>query len=289
MRKKLLVLCSSFLVLMLLMAFTTPEKNHLKTVDEPQQDVLEISPCSIDNKAFKHGEKVTYKLYYNWNFVWLPAGEVVFKVKELENTYHLSAFGRTFKSYEWFYKVRDRYDTYVDKETLLPQTSIRDILEGKYTLYDKTTFEQGSNRAYSLRGKTKATAERKSYPVKGCMHDILSMIYYTRNMELEHLQEGTKIPLKIFMDEETWPLEMTYRGKESNKKVKGLGRFDVIRLSPEVIAGEIFEEGTEMNIWVSDDANKVPLLIESPLSVGSVKAVLQDYKGLRHELASARD
>jgi hypothetical protein len=250
---------------------------------------MQISPCSIQNNAFKHGETVTYKLYYNWNFVWVSAGEVTFNVKELDNTYHLSAYGETYKSYEWFYKVRDRYDTYVDKETLLPKTSIRDILEGKYTLYDKTTFKQGTNKAYSLRGKTRSTAELKSYPVDGCMHDILSMIYYTRNMDLTGLNPGTKIPVKIFMDEETWPLKLTYRGVEKDMKIKGLGRFDAIQLSPEVISGEIFEEGTEMNIWVSNDANRIPLLIESPLSVGSVKAVLKDYKGLRHDLAAERD
>ncbi|HKK80354.1 MAG TPA: DUF3108 domain-containing protein, partial [Phaeodactylibacter sp.] len=258
--------------------------NPWKTTTTPPQHEVEISPCSIQNKAFRHGETITYKLYYNWNFVWLSAGEVTFQVQELDNTYHLSAYGETYKSYEWFYKVRDRYDTYVDKETLLPKTSIRDILEGKYTLYDKTTFDQSENKAYSLRGKTRSSAELKSYPVEGCMHDILSMIYYTRNMDLTKLQPGSKIPLKIFMDEETWPLKLTYRGIDKNMKVKGLGRFDAIQLSPEVIAGDIFDEGTEMNIWVSADANRVPLLIESPLSVGSVKAVLKDYEGLRHEL-----
>lgn len=247
-----------------------------------------MSTCSIQNKAFRHGETVTYKLYYNWNFVWLSAGEVTFKVQELDDTYHLSASGNTYKSYEWFYKVRDRYDTYVDKKTLLPKTSIRDILEGKYTLYDKTTFKQSANKAYSLRGKTRSSAELKSYPVEGCMHDILSMIYYTRNMDLKRLQPGTRIPVKIFMDEETWPLKLAYRGVEKNMKIKGLGRFDAIRLSPEVIVGDIFDESTEMNIWVSNDANRIPLLIESPLSVGSVKAVLKDYKGLRHELTSER-
>ena len=94
------------------------------------------------------------------------------------------------------------------------------------------------------------------------------------------------MPLQIFMDKETWPLTMTYAGKESNVKVKGVGRFNTIRLKPEVIAGEIFEEGTEMNIWVTDDENRLPLLIESPLSVGSVKAVLKDYKNLRHDLSA---
>lgn len=246
------------------------------------------STCAIENQAFKAGETLTYKLYYNWNFVWLSAGEVTFRVKEANNQYHFSAVGSTYKSYEWFYRVNDKYDTYVDKQTLLPKTGIRDIEEGKYRLYDRITFDQENGKAFSLRGKSKATAKLDQYPIENCMHDLLSMMYFARNMDFSRYQPGDKVPVKIFMDQETWPLNIRYRGKEENIKIKGLGEFSTIRISPEVVSGGIFPEGTEVNIWASNDGNQVPLLIESPLSVGSVKAVLKSYKGLRHELVSTK-
>lgn len=209
-----------------------------------------------------------------------------FKVRELEDQYHLSAVGTTYKSYEWFFKVRDYYDSYVDKETLLPEVSIRNVEEGSYRLYDRVTFDQGSGKASSLRGKSKETAEMAHYDIDHCMHDVLSMVYFLRNADIANYKKGDALPLKIFMDKESWPLKMTYAGKEEKVKVKGLGHFNTIRVSPEVVAGDIFEEGTEMNIWVSDDQNRLPLLIESPLSVGSVKAVLKDYKNLRYDLSA---
>nr|MBP6540568.1 DUF3108 domain-containing protein [Saprospiraceae bacterium] len=47
--------------------------------------------------------------------------------------------------------------------------------------------------------------------------------------------------------------------------------------------------GNRMHVWVSNDGNKLPLLIESPLSVGSAKAVLKSYSGLRHPFVLKRN
>jgi hypothetical protein len=241
----------------------------------------------MNNNTFQDGEKLTYKIYYNWNFVWLSAGEVTFKVKEKQGQYHLSAHGATYKSYEWFYKVNDKYDTYIEKETLLPMVSIRDVQEGEYRLYDKITFDQKNHKAYSLRGKTRSAATLDTYDLNGCMHDLLSIIYYSRNLNFNAMSEGAIIPVKIFMDKEEWPLKVRYLGKEKNVKVKGLGKFNAIKFSPEVILGDIFTEDSKMTVWGSDDKNKIPLIIESPISVGSVKVVLKEYNGLRYDLDAA--
>jgi hypothetical protein len=278
----------SFVLVFFLMAFDTPFQGSLETNGNPDAtfDQSQSQQCFIENRAFQVGEEITYKLYYNWNFVWLAAGEVVFNVSELDGKYHISAKGRTYKTYEWFFKVRDHYESYLDKETLLPQTSIRDVHEGGYKLYDKVDFDQEKNLAVSERGKTKHETETKEYSLDGCMHDVLSVVYYTRNLDFERYGEGQEFPVKIFMDKEVWPLNVKYKGKEESKKIKGQGKFKTIKFSPEVIEGEVFKTNTEMNIWVSDDGNRIPLLIESPVSVGSVKAVLKNYKGLKYEMTS---
>ncbi|MEN0005170.1 MAG: DUF3108 domain-containing protein [Bacteroidota bacterium] len=285
MRKKVIKTGFFFAFLTMLMAFSYPIESTLFEPLIPAQ-LIDVEPCYVENNAFQDGEEITYKLYYNWNFIWLAAGEVTFRVEDLGDKLHLSAYGRTYKSYEWFFKVRDNYDTYVDKETLLPIESVRDINEGKYTLYDKVMFEQDQNLAKSLRGRSKETAKLSEYRVDACMHDILSIVYFTRNLNFDGMETGKRIPIKIFMDEEVWPLQVAYKGKHERKKIKGNGRWNTIKFSPEVISGQVFNEGTEMNVWASADENKIPLLIESPVSVGSVKAVLKSYKGLKYEQTS---
>lgn len=282
--KTMLTKSSFILVLVIiLMSFDYPAETNKDTINY-DPNFTGDAQCQIDNNSFQAGEEFIFEIYYNWNFVWLSAGQVVFKVQDEGDQYHLSAHGSTYRNYEWFFKVRDNYDTYINKETLLPEVSIRDILEGKYTLYDKITFDNEKNIASSLRGKTKEEAEVTEYEVESCMHDILSIVYFSRNLDFDNMAEGENFPIKIFVDKETWPLQVKYKGKHKKKKIKGMGKFKAIQFSPEVVSGNVFNEGTEMNVWISDDDNKLPLLIESPVSVGSIKAVLKSYKGLRHDM-----
>ncbi len=236
-------------------------------------------------ESFTAGESITYQIYYNLNFIWVPAGEVVFNVKDEGKCYHLSARGKSYSTYDYFFKVRDNYDTYVDKATMLPIVSIRDVNEGSYRLYDKVVYDQANKKAISLRGETVTGTTKKSFDVKDAIHDVLSIIYYTRNIDYSKTEKGKDIPIKIFLDQEVFPLNVRYTGSE-NKKIKELGNFNTIQLVPQVIKGSVFKENDKMKIWASNDANHIPLLIESPISVGSVKVVLKEYKGLKYALDS---
>ncbi len=271
-----------FLLAFLFTGFTFPVKKQSFAQDQ----FMSFDPCSMPNVTFAGGEEIVYKLYYKMGPMWLAAGEVAFKVHDQGDQYHLAAVGKTYSGYEWFFKVRDYYDTYIDKTTLLPHTSIRDVSEGSYTLYDKVTFDRDNNIATSLRGKTKDKAVFKDYNVDACMHDILSCLYYTRNIDLNYFDQGDSFPINIFMDKKTYNLDVKYLGNEENKKIHGLGRFNVMKFSPELITGEVFKEGDQMKVYVSNDANRIPLMITSPVSVGSVRAVLKSYKGLMYDLES---
>ena len=255
--------------------------------DPPTEDG---GSCGLPNTSWQAGEQLVYKLYYNWNFVWLSAGEVVFDVHDRGDYYHITANGRTYNSYNWFFKVRDRYESYVDKRTLQPIVSIREVHEGGYHRYDSLAFDPAAGTVYSERGKTAdGIYERETYPIESCMHDVLSVLYHARNVDFDDMRRGDRVPVNVFMDKKTYPLKVHYLGEEADKRIKGVGRFNTQYFSPEVVAGDVFNEDTEMKVWVSDDANRIPLLIESPVSVGSVKAVLKSYRNLRHPLRAALD
>ncbi|MCP9237373.1 DUF3108 domain-containing protein [Lewinella sp. JB7] len=278
-----LVLKCTTLLLLLLPGSDVTDIASQSTPSAPASPPL-ADVCSIDNNAFQAGEKIVYKLYYNWNFVWLAAGEVTFKVHDLPDEYRVTVRGRTYPSYEWFYKVTDNYESYLDKETLLPKIHIKDIHEGGYQKYDRTTFYQDEQRIVSYRGKTRDDTKPKYMDVDPCMHDLISIIYFARNLDYKRLRKNDEIPIKIVMDQEMHPLKIRYLGAEKDVKIKGSGRYNTLRFSPQLITGELFKEGDEMKIYVSDDQNRIPLMIESPVTVGSVKAVLKSYNGLRYPM-----
>jgi hypothetical protein len=245
------------------------------------------APCADEiesDYAFKAGEELTYRLFYHWGIVWLPAGEVKFRVNEHQDGWHFEADGYTYGSYEWFYKVRDRYESIVDSSSFLPTWSVRDIEEGGYKLYDELNYDHAAGKVESLRGRTRAQAEKAEYSIEPCVQDILTVMYKMRNTDVTRLTYGDELPVDFFLDKNTYSVNMRYKRDEKRLKIKGLGRFDTYVFSPELIGGDVFQEGTEMDIYVSRDKNKIPLLVESPLKVGSVKAVLKSYSNLKHEL-----
>lgn len=269
---------------LLLMAFATSYSNALYP-----QPVADAS-CRTTNNAFKDGEILTFKIYYNWNFVWLAAGEVTFKVSEEGNQYHYQARGKTYKSYEWFFTVRDEYDSWADKTTLLPNYSERSVNEGDYHIFEKIAFNQSTHKMNVWRADKRGAAETKTeHAVTDCVHDVLSILYNLRNVDFGNQKIGERSPFRVFMDKEEFPLSMRYMGREPRKKVYSIGRYKTLKFQPDVIAGKVFKEDTKMTIWVSDDENRIPLLIESPVSVGSVKMVLKDYWGLKYEFKAKAD
>lgn len=235
--------------------------------------------CGIKNISFRDGEKLFFKVYYNMGALWVGAGEASFSVKK-ENykgreVFHVVGDGRTLKSYEWFYKVRDRYETYIDVKTMLPVKFIRNVNEGGFKIYNNVTFNQEIGQAISTKGV---------YTVPKCIQDVVSAIYYARNIDYNKYKPGDKIPFSMFLDDEVFNLYIRYVGKERIKTK--YGTFNAIKIVPLLIEGTIFKGGEKMMIWVSDDDNHIPLRVDSPILVGSVKVDLIGYEQLRNPLSS---
>jgi Protein of unknown function (DUF3108). len=284
------------LIMIVLTSFSWVSPNQGSSPSHPivqspdNSSALGMGRCYTENKSFQDGEKITYKLYYKLKIIWIPAGEVVFTVKDNhDGTLHLSAKGRTYKSYEWFFKVRNSYECTIDKASLLPNNSLRQIQEGKNRrLYEKVDFDQEGRQAISHLGCSIEKAQKNELVLEDCMHDLLSVLYYTRNINLDEQAIGTKFPIKVFMDQSIHSLDVVYKGKKERKKIKGNGRFNTIHFRPESVPGRLFDKskdkGKKMDIWVSDDQNRLPLMIKTPLAGGQIKAILKRYEGLRHEL-----
>ena len=237
--------------------------------------------CSIKNTAYKEGEVVIFKVFYSTLGAYIGAGEASFTtILERFNgktVYHHVGEGKTYSFFDNFFKVRDRYESYVDTTSLLPIKFVRNIDEGGYKKYENVTFNQSANTAASTNGVFKIT---------DCIQDVMSMVYYARNIDFAKYKAEDKIPFDMFLDDEIFHLYVRYMGKEKIKT--RYGRFNAIKIRPLLIKGTIFEGGEKMTAWISDDPNHVILRVESPISVGSIKVDMMSYKNLRYPLTSFR-
>jgi len=131
----------------------------------------DLSVCDINEKAFTEGEFIKYKLYYNWGIIWLSAGEMTFSVKEDQGQLYLLTEGYTYPSYEWLFEVNNRYESWLDPESLLPLRSVRSIQEGGYSLYDEVEYHRAAGVAVSHRAK------KKGQPLKKIEYEIEYFIF----------------------------------------------------------------------------------------------------------------
>jgi len=234
--------------------------------------------CSIRNTAFKAGESITLKVYYTLG-VYVAAGEATFNTTlETLNgkpVYHIVGEGRTYNFYDNFFKVRDRYESYVDTTTLKPYKFIRNIYEGGYKKYENVSFNHNTNTAVTTNGVFK---------VPECVQDVVSSIFYARNIDFTKYKPGDKIPFSMFLDDEVYNIYIRYMGKETIKTK--YGKFRAIKFKPMLIKGSVFEGGEKMTVWVSDDGNRIPVRIESAITVGSIKVDMSSYRNLRYPLTS---
>ena len=235
--------------------------------------------CGLRNTAFQAGESVTMRVFYSTLGIYVSAGEATFNTS-LERfngkpAYHCVGDGKSYPFFDNFFKVRDRYESYIDTATLLPMKFIRNVDEGGYKIYNNITFNQNAHTAVTTKGIFKTT---------NCIQDVVSAIYYARNINFDKYKPGDKIPFDMFLDDEVYHLYLRYLGRETVKT--RYGKFRAIKFKPLLIKGTIFEGGEKMLAWISDDPNHLLLRVESPITVGSIKIDMFGYKNLRYPLTS---
>lgn len=253
---------------LLLLAFT------IKT-DAPPQDNF----CGIKNVAFQVEEQVTFKVFYAVAGIYVDAGNATFtsRLETINNrpVYHITGEGKTNSSYNLIYKVHDKYETYIDTATMQPLKFVRNVNEGGYKKYQNITFNKTANTAIAQDGVFKVPA---------CVQDVVSAMYYARNIDFSKLRPEDKIPFSMFLDNEVFNMYIRYLGKEEIKT--RYGKFNALKIKPLLLKGQIFDGGEQMTVWVTDDANHIPVRVESPLVVGKVKIDMMSHANLRHPLTS---
>ncbi|NPA35003.1 MAG: DUF3108 domain-containing protein [Chlorobi bacterium] len=244
--------------------------------------------CGIDYVSFKVGEQATFKVYYHWGLLWIPAGEVTFNVRKGEYygipVYHFYGEGRTYKSYEWFYKVRDVYESWVDTATFKPYKFRRDVYEGGYTLLEELEFDYKRNKVWSRRDRQ---PKPEPFDINPCTYDVMTAMYIVRSIDFSDLEPGDSFVVEVFLDKGLYKIPVYFVGREILKTDHG--KFRTIVFEPTLIAGTIFKEGAKMRVWATDDKNHLVLQVASPIIVGEIRAEIKSFKNLKYPLTSRID
>lgn len=228
--------------------------------------------------AFDVGEFIKFRIHYGIVNAGYATLEVKDAVRNNRKVYHAVGRGYTTGMSRFFFKVDDRYESYFDKTTGNPYQFVRKIDEGGYTKNQEGWINQSTNRVLVKDYKRKT---EKTFVIPDNTQDILSTFYYLRNHpSVDDLKVGESISIDMFFDDETTKFKLKFMGREDISTK--FGTVPTLIFRPMVQSGRVFKEEESLTVWISADDNKIPVRIKASLAVGSIKADLDSYRGLKH-------
>jgi len=243
--------------------------------------LLLLMTVSFDSQkpdAYDSGEWFKFRIHYGFINAGYATLEVKEAVKDNKKIYHAIGKGYTVGMSRFFFKVDDNYESYFDKVTNKPFQYVRKIDEGGYTKNQEGFFNQDNNKVLVKDYKNKT---EKTFSVTENVQDIVSTFYYLRNHpNIDKLKVGEAIVVDMFFDDEVYKFKLKFIGREDLKTKFGTAPTMIFR--PIVQSGRVFKEEESLTVWISDDENKIPLRIKASLAVGSIKADLDGFKGLKN-------
>ena len=245
--------------------------------------------CKSKHSSFAAGERIEYNVAYQWGFIWVDAATASFEASltnyKNKPAWYFNSYGNSKPSYDWFFKVHDRFQAYTDTATFIPIWADRTSDEGGYNVFENYVFDSEKNKIIAICSASDKPKRTDTLDIKFCLNDLLTAVYYARNLDFSNCKIGEKIPIWVLVMNKVYPLYIRYQGIEvitMHDKTK----YRCIKFSSKLVEGTIFKGGEDMFVWVTDDPNHVAVKIQARIIVGSVIAELTKYKGLKYPFSS---
>jgi hypothetical protein len=231
----------------------------------------------VANTAFKAGEKLKFRAHYGL----INAAVITMQVNAAtsnisgRNAYAVKVEGETLKSFDWAYKVRDKFESWVDQDALAPLRYAKTVRENKYFDEDVAIY---------MHEKKKMRNSDGELAIPTYTQDIASAMFYARNINYTNAYMNQVFPIDVYLDNKVYNLNFTFIGRETINT--DLGKVKCIKLRPKLVVDRVFKSTNDMTVWISDDANHLPIRVQSAIKVGSIKVDLTGYEGLRNGFSS---
>lgn len=232
----------------------------------------------VENKAFQDGEFLKYKFAYGI----MNAGEATLEVKKVKkkiqnrDILHIIGRGYSISAFDWFFKVRDKYETYLDEEGIFPWLFVRRIEEGGYKKEQDYKFFQNEE-------KVEHVQKKEEHKVPHGVQDMISSFYYARTIDYSKAKKDDVFEFESFVDGELYPIKIKFAGIKTIKI--DAGKFECMVFHPVVQEGRVFKNDDDLTVYITNDENKIPILARAKVLVGSIRMELIDYKNLANPMA----
>lgn len=234
-----------------------------------------VIPNFKKDTVFSGGENLTYQIRFGIIVAGITRFSLTDTIYQGKPVFHALAIGQTTGLADKLYSVKDIYESWFNKKSILPSKQIRNISEGKYDLYNEVTYNRKNNTV------TSSLSGVHAVPAK--ILDLTSAFYYIRRLDFSKVEEGDTISINMYFADAIYPFQFRYLGKETVKTK--FGNINCLKISPIVEVGRMFKRQDDVMIWFTGDKNCLPVLISMDVrNVGTVHLKLIDFENISNLL-----
>lgn len=240
-----------------------------------------------DSLAYQAGEHLKFTVHYSWGVINSDVGVATVDLDTLringEKVFHCAVYGKTVSWYDLLFKVREDFQAWFSADGIVPLKFTRNTREGRYRAKNTYTYMWDMPEPLIAADVfTSSSGQRYvQLPLDHCTYDLPALFFMARNMDFDAVSPGVRYPMTFAIDDDVYNVYFILLGRET-RKIKGLGTVKTIKFAAKLLAGEVFTGEEDMIIWISDDDNRIPLMFEAPILVGTASGRLAEYSGLKH-------
>ena len=243
--------------------------------------ILPFSLFSQKKNGTKIIERLVYNGYYNLGFIWIKGGYCTLETTRSDlypNSNKMTMIAKTGNAGDLVFKLRDTLISHYDKDILKTYKFQRNAHEGSYDKTFDYDFDYEKNVSICNVHKYNKYRAKDTIELVPKFYDMMTLVRFLRTLDYTKLKKGEVIPIKAIIDREIHKLYIRYRGRDT-QRVKGV-KYRCFLFTPVLLKGSVFRGGEDMKIWISDDENKLPIMVEAKVLVGSLKGELQLSKSI---------
>ena len=253
---------------------------------------IPVRSVSEDSLAYKSGERFTFTIHYEWGAIdsdvgWASVGIDTVRING-QKAFHCVVYGRTTRLYDFFFKVREDFQSWFTADGIRPLRFTRNTSEGKYSARNTYTYMWDGTDSTYIDADVFTSSSGQRYvrlPLDRCTYDLPSLFYLARNIDMSRVEQDVKYPMTFAIDDDVYNVYFIYRGKE-RKKVRGFGTVNTMKFSAKLLSGNVFTGEEDLSVWISDDRNRIPVLFEAPILVGTASGRIESCSGLKYPFES---
>ncbi len=216
--------------------------------------------------AIQAGEFLKFSVRYGI----ISAGDATLEIPEVRTwkgrpVYTLLARAESNKFFSAFYRVENRIESFWDTSGFFSRRFYENRREGGYREQNEILFD------YERREAVYRDGQAIAIPLH--CQDALSSFYFART---QALPIGGSVIFDYHASHRSQPIEVRVLGRQ--RVDTPAGTFDCVVIEPILRAAGIFKNQGRLVIWLTADDRRMPVMMKSKVTIGSISVVLTEAR-----------